>query len=115
MESYTAMGLVIGWFDNGDTSNNIHPSNTITVTGRIKTRQPGYPCISIGQGSEASNNTNGTILLKDLTLINDGTVSPIMCAVPENVVIQNVKTNSLITDVNIVEVGEAITRNSNYK
>jgi hypothetical protein len=115
VECHTSMGLFLGFVDGAASENNIHPSNTVIVTGRIKTKQAGYPCISIGQGSAASNNTNGTILLKDLTLINDGTVSPIMCAVPENVVIQNVKTNSLITDVNIVEVAESITRNSNYK
>jgi hypothetical protein len=71
--------------------------------------------LSIGTGTAASNNTNGTILLKDLTLINDGTVSPIMCAVPENVQIQNVTTNSLISDPNIIEVGQSIIRNTNYK
>jgi hypothetical protein len=115
VECYTSMGVYISFYSDGVALNDIHPSNTIIITGRIKTRQPGMSCISIGTGSAASNNTNGTILLKDLTLINDGTESPIMCGVQENVVIQNVKTNSLITDVNIVEVGEAITRNSNYK
>jgi hypothetical protein len=70
----------------------VFEKGVIIVTGRIKTRQSGYPCISIGQGTAASNNTNGTILLKDLTLINDGTVSPIMCAVQENVVISSYST-----------------------
>jgi hypothetical protein len=111
----SAMGLFLGFFDNTNASNNIQASNTIIVTGRIKTKQSGYPCISIGQGSAPSNNTNGTILLKNLTLINDGTVSPIMCAVSENVQIQNVVTNSLVTDPNITEVGQLIVRNINYK
>lgn len=115
VECYTSMGLYLSAEPDGSANNNIHSSNQIVVTGRIKTRYTGMSCISIGTGSGASNNTNGTILLKDLTLINDGTVSPIMCAVPENVVIQNVKTNSLITDPNIVEIGESITRNTNYK
>jgi hypothetical protein len=83
----------------------------IYISGRIETTRLGFPCITLGA------NQNNRIVLKDLTLINDSTVSPIMInsSTPENVVIQNVKTNSLITDVNIVEVGEAITRNSNYK
>ena len=108
-----AYGILFGCTDGS--YSNIHPSNTIIVTGRIKTTLAGYPCIKISTGTAGSNNTNGTILLKDLTLINDGTVSPIMCAVSENVMIQNVKSNSLITDPNIVEVGESIIRNSNYK
>lgn len=115
LECHTSMGLVVG-FDTGPSAwNNIGATNQIIVTGRIKTRYAGMSCISIGTGSGASNNTNGTILLKDLTLINDGTVSPIMCAVAENVLIQNVVTNSLVVDANITEVGQSIIRNVNYK
>lgn len=114
LECYTSMGVFIGFYDDIG-SNNIPASNQIIVTGRIKTRYAGMSCISIGTGTAASNNTNGTILLKDLTLINDGTVSPIMCGVPENVQIQNVVTNSLVVDPNITEVGQSIIRNANYK
>jgi hypothetical protein len=89
----------------------LNPLSTIYISGRIKTTRAGFPCIILG------NNQNNRIVLKDLTLINDGTVSPIMInsASPENVTIQNVKSNSLITDANIVEVGETIIRNINYK
>ena len=85
--------------------------NMILKNAKIKTTRAGFPCIILG------NNQNNRIALKDLTLINDGTVSPIMInsANPENITIQNVKSNSLITDPNIVEVGQSITRNSNYK
>jgi hypothetical protein len=87
----------------------LNPLSTIYISGRIKTTRAGFPCIILG------NNQNNRIVLKDLTLINDGTVSPIMInsANPENITIQNVKSNSLITDVNIVEVAESITRNTN--
>ncbi len=115
LECHTSMGLFIGFADGASADNNIGATNQIIVTGRIKTRYAGMSCISIGTGSGASNNTNGTILLKDLTLINDGTVSPIMCAVAENVLIQNVVTNSLVVDANITEVGQSIIRNTNYK
>lgn len=115
VECHTSMGVFIGFEDGANNMNNILASNQIVVTGRIKTRYAGMSCISIGQGSAPSNNTNGTILLKDLTLINDGLVSPIMCAVPENVQIQNVTSNSLISDPNITEVGQSIIRNTNYK
>lgn len=115
VECHTSMGVFIGFADGVVTNNNIPASNQVIVTGRIKTRYAGMSCISIGTGSGASNNTNGTILLKDLTLINDGTVSPIMCAVAENVLIQNVVTNSLVVDANITEVGQSIIRNTNYK
>ncbi len=116
IECHTSMALFLGARSNGDTKNNINSTNQVIVTGRIKTRYAGMSCISIGTGSNPlGNNTNGTILLKDLTLINDGTVSPIMCAVPENVQIQNVTSNSLISDPNILEVGQSIIRNTNYK
>lgn len=115
LDCHTSMGLFIGFADGASADNNIGATNQIIVTGRIKTRYAGMSCISIGTGSGVSNNTNGTILLKDLTLINDGTVSPIMCAVAENVLIQNVVTNSLVVDANITEVGQSIIRNVNYK
>jgi hypothetical protein len=115
LECHTSMGLFLGFTNGASANNNIESTNQIIVTGRIKTRYAGMSCISIGQGTAASNNTNGTILLKDLTLINDGTVSPIMCAVQENVVIQNVTSNSLISDPNITEIGQSIIRNTNYK
>jgi len=89
----------------------LNPLSTIYISGRIKTTRASFPCIILG------NNQNNRIVLKDLTLINDGTVSPIMInsANPENITIQNVKSNSLITDPNILEIGQSIIRNTNYK
>jgi hypothetical protein len=79
VECHTSMGVFIGFSDGTALLNDIAASNQVIVTGRIKTRYAGMSCISIGTGSNPlGNNTNGTILLKDLTLINDGTVSPIM-------------------------------------
>lgn len=87
-------------------------TGVITISGRIKVTKAGFPCISIRSGIPTQR-----IMLKDLTLINDGTVGTVITnsLSPIDVLVQNVVTNSLITDVNIVEVGEAITRNSNYK
>lgn len=89
----------------------LSPNATIVVSGRIKVTRAGFPCIILG------NNQNNRVTLKDLVLINDGTVSPIMInsSTPENVTIQNVTSNSLISDPNIIETGQSIIRNSNYK
>lgn len=89
----------------------LNPLSTIYISGRIKTTRASFPCIILG------NNQNNRIVLKDLTLINDGTVSPIMInsANPENITIQNVTSNSLISDPNILEIGQSIIRNTNYK
>jgi len=80
------------------------------------------PCVIITSTTvaQAGNiQTNGTISLKDLQLINDGTVPPIMInplnAQVQEVKIMNVKSNSLIVDANITEIGEFIVRNINYK
>lgn len=83
----------------------------IIISGRIETKKPGYPCIILG------NNQNNTIQLMNLTLINDGTVSPIMInsLTPESIGINNVKSNSLTVDANIAEIGESIVRNTSYK
>lgn len=90
---------------------NLASSNSIEISGRIVSKYAGTPCITVLAPLQ------GTLLLKDLTLINDGTVNPIMTSLgsPENVMIQNVTTNSLITDANIIEVGQSIIRNTNYK
>lgn len=106
-----ATGVYLGSYATGSVSNNITASNRIFITGRIQSTRAGFPCITV-QGL-----TNSTINLKDLTLINDGTVSPIMTsnASPENILIQNVVTNSLVVDPNIIEVGQSIIRNVNYK
>ena len=104
-------GIYFGAYDIGNALNDINATNTIIVTGRIKTKKVGFPCITI-QG-----NTNNTIVLKDLTLINDGTVSPIMTnyGPGNNINIQNVVTNSLVVDPLITEIGQPIVRNINYK
>ena len=83
----------------------------IIITGRIKVTRAGFPCIVLGA------NQNNRIVLKDLTLINDGTVSPIMInsISPENIQIQNVVSNSLVSDANILEIGQSIIRNANYQ
>jgi len=104
-------GIYFGAYDIGNALNDINATNTIIVTGRIKTKKVGFPCITI-QG-----NTNNTIVLKDLILINDGTVSPIMTnyGPGNNINIQNVVTNSLVVDPLITEIGQPIVRNINYK
>jgi len=104
-------GIYFGAAVAGSGFNDIDATNTIIVTGRIKTKKVGFPCITI-QG-----NTNNTIVLKDLTLINDGTVSPIMTnyGPGNNINIQNVVTNSLVVDPLITEIGQPIVRNINYK
>jgi len=98
----TSPGIV---FDNSVTAS----TNVINITGKIVSKYAGMPCITILAP------TNNTINLKDLILINDGTVSPIMTSqvTPQNVQIQNVVTNSLVVDPNITEVGQLIIRNAN--
>lgn len=113
-----APGVMFFWYGS-------HPSNRFIISGRIVTKRTGMPCITLNNAynsQEPTNgnfNSNGTILLKDLIMINDGTVAPIainpLDAQVQEVSIMNVKSNSLITDANITEVGESITRNLNYK
>lgn len=112
----TSMGVAF-WCTGG-----IHESNRFNISGKIVTKSPGMPCITISNIAAPTNGdiqTNNTITLKDLLLINDGTVAPIMInptnAQAQEVQIQNVKANSLILDANITEIGESIVRNANYK
>lgn len=113
----TSMGVAF-WCTGG-----IHESNRFNISGKIVTKSPGIPCITIsGIAESAGGNiqTNNTITLKDLLLINDGTIQPIMVNPLYNpqvqeVNIMNVKSNSLIVDANITEIGESITRNIKYK
>lgn len=90
--------------------------STITITGKITSKLNTMPCISI-IGDVNTRNTNSNIILKDLLLINNGDVSTIRTnlANPQNIIIQNVVTNSLVVDANITEVGQSIIRNTNYK
>ena len=87
-------------------------SGVLKITGNYKTSAIGKATIQVVQGT-----TDNTIYLENCTLINDGTVPAITTnsAIPISIVCKNVKSNSLLIDPNIVEVGEAITRNSNYK
>lgn len=113
----TSMGVAF-WCTGG-----IHESNRFNISGKIVTKSPGIPCITIsGIAESAGGNiqTNNTITLKDLLLINDGTIQPIMVnplytPQVQEVNIMNVKSNSLIVDTNITEIGESITRNVKYK
>lgn len=112
----TSMGVAF-WCSTG-----IHESNRFNISGKIVSKSAGMPCItisSIAPPTTGNIQTNDTITLKDLLLINDGTVPPVMInptdAQVQNVQIQNVKSNSLIIDTNITEVGESIVRNINYK
>ncbi len=99
-----------------------HQSHKFNISGKITTKSAGMPCIILNSTTNTPSGniqTNGTITLKDLLLINDGTVPPLMInptnAQVQNVQVQNVKSNSLIVDANITEVGESIVRNINYK
>ena len=113
----TSMGVAF-WCTGG-----IHESNRFNISGKIVTKYPGMPCITLsGIADTVGGNiqTNNTITLKDLLLINDGTVQPIMVnplytPQVQEVNIMNVKSNSLIVDTNVTEVGESIVRNINYK
>lgn len=114
----TAPGVMFFWYGS-------HPSNRFNISGKIVTKSAGMPCITLNNAfniqtpTDGNFNSNGTITLKDLMLINDGTVAPIMInplnAQVQEVMIQNVKSNSLVVDANITEIGESITRNIKYK
>jgi hypothetical protein len=101
------------WLEGGFT---LSQTNSVTITGKIKTNSPDMPAITIISNNPAAM-TNSNIILKNLLLINDGASPSVRTNLtnPQNIIIQNVKTNSLITDTNIVEIGESITRNTNYK
>jgi hypothetical protein len=96
--------------DDHGTGSAIHSSNRINISGRIETKRAGYPCISLG-----TLTSNDTITLRDLVMINDGTVAALEANTAHNVGIQNVFTNTLIQDADITEKGQTIIRDAFYK
>lgn len=97
----------------------VNPNVKIQISGKVETKGAGIPAIVLGHGCTVNTNYNNCILLKDLLVINDGTVPSIevgnSAAYPQGILIQNVATNALTLGTGVIEVGEPIKRNVNYK
>lgn len=80
-------------------------NHTVIIKGKIKTTAAGKPVIF----------SNQNLVLQDLVMINDGTVPAISATTPINVFCTNVSTNTLLSDSDVTELIQPITRNSNVK
>jgi len=87
-------------------SNPSFGASVVTVSGRIETKKAGYPCIYLGEV-----NPGGNLILKDITLINDGTVPVVRSDIgtgTSDYVVMNGRTNYTgVEDAQAVNNGEA--------